>query len=82
MSKELKFDDAIAIAKGCFNYSGGYTDSVSLDIFDHGIGTVINALEGAKKSGMSDFQSATLHRIGRMAEEGITEEDIADIETH
>ena len=61
----LTFDDALRIAKGCFDYGGGYrSNDGELGIFHHGIKTVVNALEGARKSGMSDLQSRVLHRIG------------------
>ncbi|MFM7115645.1 MAG: hypothetical protein ACKO0N_03340, partial [Planctomycetota bacterium] len=60
----LTFDDALSIAKGCFDYSGGHRDE-AMDVFHHGIQTVINALEGAKQSGLSDLQSNVLHRIGQ-----------------
>lgn len=55
---KLTYDDALRIAKGCFDYGGGYrSNDGELDIFHHGIQTVINALEGAQKSGLSDLQS-------------------------
>lgn len=64
-STALSFDDAIAIANGCFDYGGGYrSNDGELEIFHHGIQTVINALKGAKSSGLSDMQSKVLHRIG------------------
>ena len=63
----LSHDDALKIAKGCFDYSGGYrADKGELEIFHHGIQTVINALEGARKTGLSDLQSRVLHRIGSL----------------
>ena len=59
------FDDALRIARGCFDYGGGYR-AVGKDmaIFHHGIQTVINALEGAAKNGHKDTQVAALHRMG------------------
>lgn len=62
----LTYEDALRIAKGCFDYSGGHgSDRNRLDIFHHGIQTVINALEGAQKSGLSDLQSQVLHHLGK-----------------
>lgn len=64
-STALSFDDAIRIARGCFDYSGGYrSNDGELAIYHHGIQTVINALNGAKSSGLSDLQSKVLHTIG------------------
>lgn len=60
----LSFDDAIRIAKGCLkDFSGGHR-GYELRIFDHGIQTVINALEGAKASELTDLQSKILHHKG------------------
>lgn len=61
---ELSLDDALCVAKGCFDYSGGHRGD-QLKIFHHGIQTVINALEGAKKSKLTSLQSKILHRIGK-----------------
>lgn len=45
----LTFDDAVKIAKGCFDYGGVYrADEDELEIFHHGIQTVINSLEREK----------------------------------
>lgn len=60
----MRFDDAIAIAKGCKDYLGGYHDVEELDIYHHGIQTVINALEAANKRGFEDPQVAAIHKIG------------------
>lgn len=59
----LCFDDAISMAKGCFDYMGDH-DNNELEIYRHGIQTVINVLEAAKKRGLSDLQVATIHNIG------------------
>lgn len=59
----LSYDDALRIAKGCFDYGGGHRGA-ELEIFHHGIQTVVNALEGAKRSRLSDLQSQVLHSIG------------------
>ena len=61
----LCFDDALSMAKGCFDYMGGYHDEEDLEIYHHGIQTVINVLNAAKKKGMDDLQVATIHRIGK-----------------
>ena len=61
---ELLFSDAIKIANGCFDYAGGYHRPSELEIFHHGIQTVINALNGAEKSGLTDLQSKVLHGLG------------------
>ncbi len=45
----LCFDDAISIAKGSLDYMGGYRNENELAIYYHGIQTVINVLEAAKK---------------------------------
>jgi hypothetical protein len=60
----LGFGDAVAIAKGCMDYGGGYHDPKEREIFHHGIQTVVQALEAAQKAGLSDTQVAVLHRIG------------------
>ena len=61
----MEFEDAIKIAKGCFDYGGGYrANEKELAIFHHGIQTVVNALEAMKKRGLKDTQVAVLHSIG------------------
>ena len=63
----LTFDDALRIARGCFDYGGGYrSNNGELDIYHHGIWTVINALERAKITG--DRQIRMLHSIGQSTE--------------
>lgn len=61
-------DDAIAIAKGCLDYGGGYRrDEGLLEAFHDGIQTVVNALTAAKKSaetGANDTQVNALRRMG------------------
>lgn len=62
---QLGFDDALKIAKGCMDYGGGYrSNQDELEIYHHGIQTVINALTGAKERGLTDLQTGTLHAIG------------------
>jgi len=59
----LTFEDALRLAKGCFDYMGGYRGD-DLDIYHHGIQTVVNVLEAAHKKGISDLQLKVLHSIG------------------
>ena len=60
----LEFTDAIAIAKGCTDYSGGYRyDPELYEAYQAGILTVVTALQSAAKNGM-DSQTSVLHAIG------------------
>lgn len=59
----LGFDDAVRIARGCFDYSGGHRGS-ELETYHHGIQTVLNALEAAAKAGLNDTQVTALWRMG------------------
>jgi hypothetical protein len=43
----LTFGDAVKIARGCTDYGGGHHSDGHMEAFQHGIQTVINALEGA-----------------------------------
>ncbi|MCP4103104.1 MAG: hypothetical protein GY750_17045 [Lentisphaerae bacterium] len=61
----LCFDDALNMAKGCYDYKGGYHNKADLEVYHHGIQTVINVLEAAQKRGLDDLQVATVHRIGK-----------------
>jgi hypothetical protein len=62
----LGFGDALRIARGCLDYGGGHrSDEGHLEIYHHGIQTVINALEAAEKNGLADTQCAALWRMGR-----------------
>jgi len=63
--KALSFDDALNMTKGCFEYMGGYSDNEELSIYYHGIQTVINVLEAAKKRGLDDLQVAVINKIGK-----------------
>ena len=65
LSALLCFDDAISMAKGSLDYMGGYHDKDELEIYRHGIQTVINVLEAARKRGLDDLQVATIRRIGK-----------------
>ena len=65
---EMTFDDALKIAKGCTDYGGGYRGNAEqYEIYQHGIQTVINALNGAKKSGIENTQVRALHSMGANA---------------
>lgn len=61
---DLKFNDAVRIARGCFDYGGGHRDR-DREIFHHGIQTVVNALEATEKSGLTGLQEIMLHAIGK-----------------
>jgi hypothetical protein len=61
---ELSFEDALNIARGCTDYGGGHHDDGKMDAYQHGIQTVINALEAAKKNSL-DSQVAFLKAHGR-----------------
>ena len=61
----LTFSDAVAIALGCTDYSGGYRYEPDLhEAYKAGVQTVINALENAQENGLSCHQSRALHGIG------------------
>ncbi len=54
------------IARGCTDYGGGHRGNAEhFEIYQHGIQTVINALEGAAKNNPNDTQVNALERIGR-----------------
>jgi hypothetical protein len=59
--KQLDFDTAIRIAKGCLDYKGGY-DGAEYEAFQQGIHTVIAALKSARDNW--DSQVAALYIIG------------------
>jgi hypothetical protein len=54
-SQPLTFLDAIRLAKGCHDYSGGYGGTPCDEAFHAGIGTVVNVLAKAA-SGCWDYQ--------------------------
>lgn len=65
-SRCINIDDAVRIARGCLDYGGGYrSDTSKMEIFRHGIETVINSLEAAQKRGLQDTQVAALHAMGK-----------------
>lgn len=59
----LDFRDALYIALGCKDYCGGYHDS-NQEVYQHGIQTVINALQSAYQNGIKDTQVFALHQMG------------------
>lgn len=61
----LSFNDAVRIARGCTDYGGGHRSDGMMDAYQHGIQTVINALEAAERNGLEDSQIAVLHHIGK-----------------
>lgn len=65
-AEHLSFEDALNIAKGCHDYSGGYRfDNDLLDAFHAGISVVVNSLKAAKERDQSDYQTVALLSIGR-----------------
>jgi hypothetical protein len=60
---ELTFKDALAMAKGCTDYGGGYHGE-EWEIYQHGIQTVINVLTRANDKGVDSYQLKVLHNIG------------------
>ena len=57
-------DDAITIANGCLDYGGGYRGTPELEIYHHGIQTVVTALKAAKRNGRSGTQVNALVMMG------------------
>ena len=56
----------LSIAKGCLDYGGGYRrEPDKYDAFQHGIKTVITALEKYCNNGLNDTQTVALYRIGK-----------------
>ena len=60
----LGFGDALRIARGCTDYGGGHHNDGHMDAYQHGIQTVINALEAAEKAGLNELQVRMLWRMG------------------
>jgi transposase len=73
MDANLKFDDAVKIARGCSDYGGGYRGTDHYDAYQDGISTVVRVLEAAKEKGLSTSQLRALHCIGRANEQSRTE---------
>jgi len=65
----LSFADAVKIARGCHDYGGGHHSDGHMDAYQHGIQTVVQALEAAAKRGLQDYQVAVLHSVGTQATE-------------
>ena len=65
MRRELTFEDALRIARGCTDYGGGFRGNAEqFEIYQNGIQTVINALTSASKTGLDDTQIMALHSMG------------------
>ena len=60
----LGFNDAVRIARGCTDYGGGHRGKDAYEVYQHGIQTVIAALEAAQRSGLEDTQVRALHCMG------------------
>ena len=59
-------EGCIRVAKGCFDYGGGYRDNKKdFEIYQHGIQTVVNSLEGLLNNGLSNLQVRMLHEHGK-----------------
>jgi hypothetical protein len=62
---EQRVERLLNVARGCLDYGGGYRGRpVMLEVFHHGIQTVIDALEAAEKNDPNDTQVNALERIG------------------
>lgn len=61
------------VARGCTDYAGGHSGEM-YEAFQHGIATVVRALEAAAKNDPNDTQVNALERIGHaaIAQEGRT----------
>ena len=59
------------LVKGCLDYGGGYrSNQKELDIFHHGIQTVINVIDTFQKKGLeNDMQLNVLNTIGEKHED-------------
>ena len=62
------------VARGCHDYGGGYREEKEIEIFHHGIQTVINSLEAAVNQPDS-LQIEVLESIGGAALAGKPQED-------
>ena len=60
---------AVAIAKGCTDYGGGYrADEAKLKIYHHGMDTVARALADWAERGLAGTQTRVVHAIGKAME--------------
>lgn len=66
-SKKMKYDidEIIFIIKGCFDYQGGYHDDKELEIYHHGINTVLNTMK-ALKNNKNSTQLKKLRMLGKI----------------
>jgi hypothetical protein len=67
----VRASDVLAICHGCKDYGGGYRGNKEhYEIYQHGIQTVINAMNSAMKCDPSNTQSNATMNIGhRLMEE-------------
>lgn len=63
MASALAFQDAVTVARGCTDYGGGHHNDGHMEAFQHGIQTVITALEATAKN-PHDSQVTALRQIG------------------
>lgn len=66
---ELTFHDAVRVARGCMDYCGGHHNDGHLEAYQHGIDTVIRALEATEYHGLLDTQCAALWKMGEKPKE-------------
>lgn len=66
--KGATFDDAVRLANGCLDYSGGHSGDC-YDAFQHGIETVVSVLE-SWANGERSHQLRVVHGIGDAEKEG------------
>jgi len=59
-----KVERLLNVARGCHDFGGGHHGDGMMDAYQHGIQTVINALEAAVKNNPSDTQINVLEQIG------------------
>lgn len=62
----MTIDSLLAIARGCHDYGGGYREPREIEIYHHGIQTVVRALEAAAED-PDRLQVRVLESIGRSA---------------
>lgn len=64
----VKADDVLAVIKGCWDYGGGYRgNDEHMEIYRHGMQTILNSMNAALKSDPSDTQSNAVLWMGRRA---------------
>ncbi len=67
MSDNINIDEIITIINGCFDYGGGYHDQKELNIYHHGIHTVLNVIT-ALKNNKNSTQLNALRMMGNIKE--------------